>query len=126
MAAQRAALSPITPTLGLLPRVRPDVRCAVLTNNNLLLQQHFSTLYPEVATLVGDRAYVSAEFGVRKPNPDVYRRCLHKLGVLPEAALFVDDSPANAAGARDAGLHAFVYTDPMTLEAEFRKLGVID
>ncbi len=67
VAAQKVAVMPIADTLVLLPRIDPAVQCAVLTNNNLLVLRHFSTLYPEVAALVGDRACVSAEFGIRKP-----------------------------------------------------------
>lgn len=125
VAAQRAAVAPIPATLALLSRIRPGVRCAVLTNNNLLVRQYFATLYPEVAALAGDRAYVSAEFGVRKPDPDVYRRCLARLGVAPAATLFVDDSPANVAGARAAGLHGYDYTGPEALTAELHRCGLL-
>jgi putative hydrolase of the HAD superfamily len=125
VAAQRAAVEPIAHTLALLSRIRPAVQCAVLTNNNLLVLRHFSVFYPEVAALVGDRACVSAEFGARKPDPDVYRRCLGRLGVAAPAALFVDDSPANTAGARAAGLPAHEYVDPVALEAELGGRGLL-
>jgi glucose-1-phosphatase len=125
VAAQLVAVTPITATLALLPRIRPEVRCAVLTNNNLLVQQHFATLYPEIVAQVGDRAFVSAEFGARKPDPEAYRRCLARLGVTPMAALFVDDSPANVAGAREAGLQGFDYTVPEELSAELRRRGLL-
>jgi putative hydrolase of the HAD superfamily len=125
VAAQLAAVTPIADTLALLPRLRPEVRCAVLTNNNLLVRRHFSTLYPEVAALVGDRACVSAEFGARKPDPDAYRRCLVRLGVAPAATLFVDDSSANVAGARQAGLDGYDYTDSPALTAELGARGLL-
>lgn len=104
VAAQQAAVTPIRETMALLPGICPAVTLAVLTNNNMLVARHFADLYPEVAALVGDRALVSAEFGVRKPDPEVYRRCLARLGVAPRATLFVDDSAANVTGARTAGL----------------------
>ena len=126
LAAQQVAVTPIAATLALLPRIRPHVRCAVLTNNNLLVLRHFSTLYPEIAALVGERACVSAEFGARKPDPEVYRRCLVRLGVAPEATLFVDDSPANVAGARAAGLYGYDYLDSEKLAAELSRYGILD
>jgi glucose-1-phosphatase len=126
VAAQQVAVTPITSTLALLPRIRPDVRCAVLTNNNLLVLRHFSALYPEVAAMVGDRACVSAEFGDRKPDPDAYLRCLVRLGAPPEEALFVDDSMANVAGARAAGLVGYEYTGPEELAAELGRRGLLD
>ncbi len=126
LAAQQVAITPIAATLALLPRIRPGVACAVLTNNNLLVQRHFATLYPEVAEQVGKRAHVSAEFGARKPDPEAYRRCLTRLGVPPPAALFVDDSQANVAAARAAGLLGHDYTGPEELSAELRSHGLLD
>jgi putative hydrolase of the HAD superfamily len=120
VAAQQAAVTPIAETMRLLPGIRPGVTCAVLTNNNLLVARHFARVYPEVAALVGDRAFVSAAFGLRKPDPEVYRRCLGRLGVAPEASLFVDDSQANVAGARAAGLQGHDYTGPEAFEAALR------
>ena len=125
VAAQKAAATPIAATVALLPRIGSAANCAVLTNNNLLVLRHFSTLYPEVAALIGDRACVSAEFGVRKPDPDAYRRCLDRLGIAPAATLFVDDSPANVAGALEAGLLGYEYTGSEPLAAEFARLGLL-
>jgi putative hydrolase of the HAD superfamily len=123
--AQRLAVTPIADTLALLPRLRPTVRCAVLTNNNLLVLRHFATVYPEVVALMGDRTYVSAEFGVRKPDPEVYRRCLDRLGIAPAAALFIDDSAANVGGARAAGLAGHDYTGPDALETALGASGLL-
>ena len=118
LGAQRVAVTPIAESLALLGRLRHDVQCAVLTNNNLLVRRHFATLYPEVAALVGERAYVSAEFGARKPEPEAYRRCLARIGAEPAASLFIDDSTANVGGARAAGLLGYAYSGPEALEAE--------
>ena len=123
--AQIAALAPIAPALSLLGRLRPDLRCAVLTNNNLLVRRHFARLYPELAALVGGRAFVSAEFAARKPDPEVYRRCLLRIGAHPAATLFVDDSAANVAGARRAGLIAHHATDVRDREAALARLGLL-
>jgi glucose-1-phosphatase len=126
LAAVQLAVTPIPATLSLLPRIRPAVRCAVLTNNNLLVRRHFAALFPQVASMVGDRACVSAEFGVRKPDAETYRRCLGRLGAEPAATLFVDDSSANVAGARAAGLLGYEYTGAAELEAELLRHGLLD
>jgi glucose-1-phosphatase len=125
VAALRGSIAPIPAALGLLPRIRPAVACAVLTNNNLLVQKHFSTLYPEVAARVGKRAFVSAEFGARKPEPAVYRSCLARLGVAPAAALFIDDGEANVAGAVAAGLEAHHCRGPAELAAALSGRGLV-
>ena len=47
--------------------------------------------------------------GVEKPDPEIFRRALTRLGVAPERALYVGDIYAiDALGARAAGLHAMV------------------
>ena len=125
VAAQQAALTPIAACLGLIARLRPTVRSAVLTNNNLLVKRHFAALYPEIGAIAGSLAFVSAEFGARKPDPEAYRRCLHRIGVAPANALFVDDSAANVAGAKAAGLHVHRFIDPPALEARLRALALL-
>jgi HAD superfamily hydrolase (TIGR01509 family) len=126
VAVQQAAVTPIAATVALLSRIRSGVASAVLTNNNLLVRRHFATLYPEIAALVGNRAFVSAEFGARKPDPEAYRRCLVRLGLEPAAVLFVDDGRANVAGAKQAGLHAHHYTNPEDLASDLRARGLTD
>lgn len=124
--AQRNAVEPIASAQALLPRIRSGVQLAVLTNNNLLVRRHFAALYPEIAARAGERVHVSAEFGARKPDPQVYRRCLERIGTAPAASLFIDDSPANVAGAREAGLHGLLYRDPEALAGELRGRGLLE
>ena len=125
VAGLQASISPLPQTLALLPRLKPGVQCAVLTNNNLLVKRHLGTFYAEVASLAAGRAFVSAQFGLRKPDPDVYLRCLAELGVAPEQVLFIDDNQVNVAGAVDAGLRGHDYADPAGLEAELDRLGLL-
>lgn len=112
LAAQRESITPVAAALAVLPRIRPGIGCAVLTNNNLLIRRHFAAIYPEVAARMAGRVCVSAAFGARKPDPEVYRRCLARLGGAPAATLFIDDSAANVAGARAAGLVAEHHPGP--------------
>lgn len=44
-----------------------------------------------------------------KPDPEPYRRALELLGVAPEHAIVVEDSPTGAAAGRAAGCHVIVY-----------------
>lgn len=65
----------------------------------------------------------SSEVGVRKPNPAIYRLALERLGgIAPERAVFLDDAPGNVDGARRAGLHAILVTEPAAAIAELRTL----
>jgi HAD superfamily hydrolase (TIGR01509 family) len=49
---------------------------------------------------------ISAEEGMSKPDPLIYRRTCERLGRRPDECLFVDDRAANVAGAEAAGLGA--------------------
>jgi epoxide hydrolase-like predicted phosphatase len=86
-------------------------RTAVVTNNVRELGSHWRSLV-DLETLF-DAVIDSCEVGMRKPNPAIFRHALEQLGgVGPDEAVFLDDHPANVAGARLAGLHAILVDDP--------------
>jgi putative hydrolase of the HAD superfamily len=50
----------------------------------------------------------SCEEGVAKPDPDIYRRALHRLGARPETTVYIGDGGDHElAGAERAGLRAY-------------------
>jgi FMN hydrolase / 5-amino-6-(5-phospho-D-ribitylamino)uracil phosphatase len=54
-----------------------------------------------------DFVLVSEEFGVAKPEPEIFREALRLAGVMPEEAVFVGDSAEfDIAGAQAAGIPA--------------------
>ena len=59
-----------------------------------------------------DEEIRSGQVGVRKPGPEIYRLAAERLGVEPEACLFVDDIPANVEGARAVGMWGLLHRDP--------------
>jgi putative hydrolase of the HAD superfamily len=74
---------------------------AVCTNNVAEYAPYWRSTIPlELFDVVVD----SSEEGVRKPDPEIYLRTAARLGVAPEACAFLDDSPANVAGAEAAGM----------------------
>jgi putative hydrolase of the HAD superfamily len=62
----------------------------------------------------------ASRHGTRKPEPAAYRLVLDRLGVAPDQAVFVDDQPANAAGAAAAGMAA-VWFDVTRPDDSYRK-----
>jgi len=64
----------------------------------------------------------SWEVGLRKPNPAIFELALHRLGVAPHEALYLDDFPAMAAGARTAGIHAIDVADHDEAIARLREV----
>ncbi len=78
---------------------------AILTNNVAEFKGKWERLVPiEVFATVID----SHEVGVRKPDPKIYQLALDGLGVEAASAVFVDDLPANVAGAEAVGLHGVI------------------
>ena len=79
-------------------------RMAILTNNVREWEPHWRSMLPvdELFELVVDSGFE----GVRKPDPRIYEVTLDRLGVAPEAALFVDDTEANCGAARELGMQA--------------------
>jgi putative hydrolase of the HAD superfamily len=52
-----------------------------------------------------DVVVASCEVGRCKPDPEIYRICLGRLGLAADATLFVDDRMENLHAARDIGMH---------------------
>jgi len=117
LAARAAAMRANDAVLALASAAARRARLAILTNNGLMLRDHFETICPPLAPLFAGRVFCSAQFGLAKPEPELFRRCLAQLGVAPEEALFFDDKPDNAKGARRAGLRAHTYRDEAGLRA---------
>lgn len=51
-----------------------------------------------------DAVVLSGEVRVAKPNPEIFRLAAQRIGVDPSECVFVDDLPANVAGAVEAGM----------------------
>nr|WP_282099687.1 HAD family phosphatase [Qipengyuania qiaonensis] len=71
-----------------------------------------------------EQAAVSAELGVLKPDPRMYRHVLELGAIDPTETLFFDDVARNVAGAEAVGMHARVFTDAAKARVDLRELGV--
>lgn len=67
----------------------------------------------------------SHEVGARKPQPEVYKAALEKIGVPPEEIVFIDDKEENLPPAEELGMNVLLFTDPHQLREDLIKLGVI-
>lgn len=79
-------------------------------------QHGFMAVFADVA--------VSAVERVCKPDAAIFRRLLDRNGLAPGAAIFIDDSPPNVAGAAALGLRAIHFTGPGPLAAALREAGL--
>lgn len=71
---------------------------------------------------IADVMVISAEVGLAKPDPRIYRLALAELGAPAESAIFVDDVAENVAAARALGLHAIQYQSAAQVVAEIRRV----
>jgi putative hydrolase of the HAD superfamily len=96
-------------------------RLGLVTNNVREGSSTWRALVPvdELFDVVVD----SSAVGMRKPNPAIYHHTLEQLGgVAPAEAVFLDDTPSNVEGARQAGLAGIVVEDPDVALAELDAL----
>jgi len=55
----------------------------------------------------------------KKPAPDAYEACLKQLGIRPQVAVAIEDSPAGIASARAAGIAVLATPSQYTLGEDF-------
>jgi len=63
-----------------------------------------------------DRVYYSCSTGMRKPEPEIYKKVLDDNSLKPAETLYIDDSPQHVEGARNTGMHAVLYDPKESLE----------
>jgi HAD superfamily hydrolase (TIGR01509 family) len=119
-----AAFEPHPEVVALTRRLQGRTPLAMLTNNSELVRSGLEQRYPDV--LAPFRPWVlSADIGVLKPDPRLYRTLLDLLGKSPEQVLYVDDEPACAAAAAALGMTAHRFGSPAELESCLRRHGVL-
>jgi HAD superfamily hydrolase (TIGR01509 family) len=77
---------------------------------------------PDDCRAAFDVVVLGGALGVRKPDPEVFRRAAAQLGLTPAECVVVDDHPANLRGARAAGAVVVRHVDAATTVDE---LGVL-
>ncbi len=90
-----------------LTRLRPRCRTAILTNAGSDFRATFGQVYA-LESMV-DQLIISAEEGIAKPDPQLYKLALERLGVDAHRTLFVDDIPENVSAAKEIGLNALLH-----------------
>jgi putative hydrolase of the HAD superfamily len=101
-----AARHLIRANLALARRLRPGYRTAILSNADVTLRSRLRELGVDH---VFDTIVSSAEEGLAKPEPAVYRLAAERLGVDPASCVFVDDADENVRGAEAVGMQGVVY-----------------
>ena len=100
--------------VAVLRELRSGLPVALLSNGTTRLRRdlHVLDLLDEF-----DVVFNTAEIGIAKPEPEVFRHVCAELSVDPTRAAFVDDLEANVAGAASIGMLAHTHTDVATTRA---------
>lgn len=102
------AIKPHAPVIELISELGSHgVKLAVLSNT---IEPHAKALRDAGLYDGFDYLFLSHEVGMRKPDPSIYQHALDKLGVKPDAAIFVDDDPENVQAAETLGIRGLVFT----------------
>jgi 2-haloacid dehalogenase len=72
-----------------------------------------------------DGCVISGIERVAKPDRRIFETLMSRYDLEPEATVFIDDTAANVAAARDLGLVAIRYSAPGQLRHDLRRLGVV-
>lgn len=94
-----------------------------LTNFNDELFARTSWMVPQLERFEG--VVVSGEEHLIKPDPAIFRVLLDRYELDPARILFVDDSPANIAGAQEVGLLTHLFRGSARLRAELIESGLL-
>lgn len=67
---------------------------------------------------------VSAEIGLIKPDPAIFRHMLETFKLTASETVFLDDFQVNIDGARSVGIEARLFTTSKRCEEDLRALGL--
>lgn len=113
----------LTGTVAVLDALLDDGRdVTMLTNFAADTFAEATARFPFLARTRG--VTVSGAIGLVKPERAIYEHHAAAFGLDPGATLFIDDSPANVEGARDAGWQAVHFRDADTLRIDLLRLGL--
>jgi len=123
--AWRATMRPIGENVALARALRPRYRTAILSNADTSLRGFLEG--PLGIADLFDSIVASAEEGIAKPEPAIYRLAAERLGLLIEACVFIDDSEPNVTAAVAVGMQGILFRVDRgdDLGVQLARLGVI-
>lgn len=87
--------------------------------------RHFVTQVWEFSDAF-DEMIISAEVGMVKPDPRIYRLVLERLDITAPEAVFIDDFAENVEGARAVNMNAIHFLNPLQALADLDRLLEMD
>ncbi|MFP4381316.1 MAG: HAD-IA family hydrolase [Candidatus Sumerlaeia bacterium] len=73
-----------------------------------------------------DRAFISTELGLAKPEPEIFHRTAELLGMKTRDIIFIDDRSENVAAAKSCGMGALQYDSIAEIKKDLRETKVLE
>lgn len=108
--------------INLIKQLRGNYKLGLLSNASgtylrPILKEHGIDALFDVNT-------ISSEVGLIKPDTEIFKLAVEKLGIEPQETIFIDDNSYNTESARTLGINSILYRDLASLKVELSALGV--
>ena len=115
---------PFEGTVAVLSDARDaGLRVYALTNWSAETFPRARTLFPFLEWFEG--IVVSGDEGIRKPDPEIWRRLISRYAIDPTTTVYIDDVPRNVEVATDLGFQAIRFETAEQLRARLVELRVL-
>lgn len=103
------AIVPVAGMEALLRELKEKGRSLYLLSNTSAAFHRFRNAVPGIELFDGE--LISADVGLVKPDPAIFRLACQRFGIDAYDSAFIDDTPINAEAAQHIGMKAFVFND---------------
>ena len=111
--------------LCILEELAASDKCMLGTLNNEARETHEFRVASFGLRRYLEFTFTSCYMGLRKPDPNIYRRTLEIIGKTAERALFIDDRLENVAAAAAVGIKSICFTGADALRRDLQSFGVL-
>lgn len=102
--------SPIQSMIDLLPQFKSMYQLVLLSNTNAMHMEYIEKEYPFFHYF--DHIIYSYEIGMIKPEKQIFRYTLNKIGCDAKECVFIDDTDENVQSAEEYGIRSYRFIYP--------------
>jgi len=95
----------------------------VLSNINWLHYEYINKNYPVFG--IFSHVFLSCELKMKKPDPDIYKIAMERLGALPHETFYTDDRIDLIEESFKLGMKSFIFKNADKLKKDLASCGVI-
>jgi putative hydrolase of the HAD superfamily len=106
--------------LAFFRSLRPHYKIAILSNASSEVRAWITEAFHLERDV--DLIIISSEEHYHKPQPEIFRIALDRLGLRPEEVVFIDDGSRYIASAQALGMYAIQFRDTTQVIREIRQL----